>query len=95
MGACADRRGRGSALHGLQDLVPGDVGRQGLVPVGIAREDVFAGTDGRKVGADFITKTVDLDNLNRQLQQLAPPRAVLNDRAASVLLSTFAATQRG
>jgi len=33
---------RGTVLHGLQDLVLGDVGRQHQVPVGIAREDVFA-----------------------------------------------------
>ena|ERR1700730_2109401 len=54
-----------SALHGLQDLVLGDVGRQRQVPVGIAREDVFAGLDRIIAGAGAGRLLAGFDCLHR------------------------------
>jgi hypothetical protein len=54
-----------SALHGLQDLVLGDVGRQRQVPVGIAREDVFAGLDRIIAGAGAGRLLTGFDGLHR------------------------------
>src|SRR5882757_3584600 len=60
-----------SALHGLQDPVPGDVGRQRPVPVGIAREDVFTGLDRIIAGASAGRLLARFDCLHRFAQQLA------------------------
>src|SRR5258708_34734784 len=60
-----------SALRGLQDLVLGDVGRQRQVPVGIAREDVFAGLDRVIAGAGAGRLPTRFDCLHRLAQQLA------------------------
>jgi hypothetical protein len=54
-----------SALHGLQDLVLGDIGRQRQVPVGIAHEDVFAGLDRIIAGAGAGRLLTGFDCLHR------------------------------
>jgi hypothetical protein len=54
-----------SALHGLQNLVLGDVGRQRPVPVRIAREDVFAGLDRIIAGAGAGRLLAGFDGLHR------------------------------
>ena len=73
-------------LHSLQDLVPGDVGRQRPMPVGVAREDVLS-SRGRVVaaaGAGAGRLPARFDGFHRLAQRLAR----LDDRLVTPRLTS-------